>query len=97
MQLRFKDIMTRISEYIKSEMYDYFTSLPSDAEQRAFVKKVMHDDPDECTELLDKVTYGSNGSLPSKSSGPAETLGNTNVEERMQRCERYRCSIFEEH
>lgn len=57
MQLRFKDIMTRISEYIKSEMYDYFTSLPSDAEQRAFVKKVMHDDPDECTELLDKVTY----------------------------------------
>ena len=49
--------MTRISEYIKSEMYDYFTSLPSDAEQRAFVKKVMHDDPDECTELLDKVTY----------------------------------------
>lgn len=38
-------------------MYDYFTSLPSDAEQRAFVKKVMHDDPDECTELLDKVTY----------------------------------------
>ena len=38
-------------------MYRLFTSLPSDAEQRAFVKKVMHDDPDECTELLDKVTY----------------------------------------
>ena len=45
----------------------------------------------------ENLRYGSNGSLPSKSSGPAETLGNTNVEERMQRCERYRCSIFEEH
>lgn len=47
--------------------------------------------------IVDEGRNGSNGSLPSKSSGPAETLGNTNVEERIQRCERYRCLIFEEH
>lgn len=59
MVLRFKDIMASISLEIKKEIYDYFTALSTDTEKKDFIKKIMHDEPEECAELLDSVVYES--------------------------------------
>lgn len=59
MVLRFKDIMASISLEIKKEIYDYFTALSTDTEKKDFIKKIMHDEPEECAKLLDSVVYES--------------------------------------
>lgn len=57
MIIRFKEIMNGIAGYVKKEIYNYFTSLQTQEEQKDFIKVMMSDEPEECDEILGSVTY----------------------------------------
>lgn len=58
MFLRFKEIMTAISVGIKNEIYNQFITLPTDTEQKEFIKCIISDS-DEYEGLLTSKDYQS--------------------------------------